>query len=270
MLKQRVITSLVLAAILLPLIFLLPDVGLKAVIVVVTAGASWEWSTLVGVRTFHHKVMWLLLTLGLVWAAHWAAFWVLATSVVWWFVVFGKLTAFGRIKPILAGKIELLAAFSLPALVPFAVGLMTIRSAPHGAWQILYVILLVFAADTGGYFAGKQWGTIRIAPLISPKKSLQGLAGSVVFASLIATLFAWALHLPRSDYLHWYTLVAIIVLFALVGDLYVSMIKRVVDVKDSGTLLPGHGGLLDRIDGYTAAVPLYALFTTLYGVHFIS
>lgn len=270
MLAQRVLTSLVLALFLLPMILLLPPTGLNAVIVLVTAMASWEWATLVGVRTFHNKVILLLVTLGLIWLGHSAALWVEGIAVAFWFVIFGKLAAFRRIKPRLVGKVPFLAALSIFALVPFAIGLMVIRSAPLGQWQILYIILLVFAADTGGYFAGKQWGTIKIAPSVSPKKSLQGLAGSFFFASLIAAVFAWICHLPVADYPLWFGAVAFIVLFALVGDLFVSMIKRINDAKDSGTLLPGHGGLLDRIDGYTAAVPLYALLSSLYGVQCIS
>ncbi|MCB9541834.1 MAG: phosphatidate cytidylyltransferase [Myxococcales bacterium] len=121
---------------------------------------------------------------------------------------------------------------------------------PHGGWVLLMVMAITFLSDTGGYFAGRFLGRHKLYPAISPKKTVEGLVGGIVLAT--AAAFAARAFFPGLGHL---TVVDCVVLgvvgalFAVCGDLVESMMKRAYGVKDSGTLIPGHGGMLDRIDG---------------------
>ena len=128
----------------------------------------------------------------------------------------------------------------------------------HGAGVALGALAVVWAADSGAYFAGKRFGKRRLAPAISPGKTVAGLVGGVAAALAVAALLAWA----AADAAHtrwWLAAALVAALFSVVGDLYESSLKRRAGVKDSGGILPGHGGILDRIDGLIAALPPFAV-----------
>ena len=132
---------------------------------------------------------------------------------------------------------------------------------------LLFLFVLIWGADTAAYFSGKKWGKNKLAPLVSPGKSIQGAVGAMIFSILLTFLALW---IGRDSFQGWFwaTVLSIItVLFSIVGDLFESMLKRRVDLKDSGQLLPGHGGLLDRIDSLTAAAPIFALGALLLGMY---
>lgn len=127
-----------------------------------------------------------------------------------------------------------------------------------GPSSVLFLMILIWVADSGAYFAGRQWGRNKLAPVISPGKTWEGVYGAVFGALICGLLLAWY----RSDIegFHWLVPVCVItVLMSVVGDLFESVMKRKMDMKDSGTLLPGHGGVLDRIDSLTAAAPVFVL-----------
>lgn len=131
--------------------------------------------------------------------------------------------------------------------------------AEHGAGAALGALAVVAAADSGAYFAGKFFGKRRLAPAISPGKTVAGLVGGLAAATLGAGALAWALELPAAQ-IRWWALAALVAAaFSVAGDLHESRLKRRAGVKDSGGLLPGHGGLLDRIDGLSAALPPFAV-----------
>ena len=135
--------------------------------------------------------------------------------------------------------------------------LLYLHSLVNGNWLILLVVITVATADTGAYFFGKIFGKHPLAATISPGKSWEGFWGGLFACTLLALLVAWVV-----DFSQWMQLLAIISFVALasvIGDLVESMVKRHRGVKDSGSILPGHGGVLDRIDGLTAAVPVFAL-----------
>lgn len=268
MLKQRIISAIVLIAIVFAALFYLPPFWFNVIVVAVTALASWEWATMVGVKTFHNKVILILLTMAVLWIAAQFPFVALCVAMVWWLFAFGKLHVYPYGKEWWSRNIFILTGASVFVLVPFALGLMILRTQEHAVFRILFILLMVWASDTGGYFAGKQFGTWKIAPSISPKKSYQGFAGSLLAAFIVAAVTAWNKHITIDNYFLWFGMAGMIVLFAFLGDLFESMIKRAVGVKDSGTLIPGHGGLLDRIDALTPTIPLFALFSMMYGSRF--
>ena len=128
-----------------------------------------------------------------------------------------------------------------------------------GAW-LLYVLLLVWMADIGAYFAGRTWGRRKLAPHVSPGKSWEGVAGGLVATLMLALVFGFWQQLGVGGSSVLLLITVVVTLASVLGDLLESMLKRYRQIKDSSQLLPGHGGILDRIDSLTAAVPLFALF----------
>ncbi len=133
----------------------------------------------------------------------------------------------------------------------------------HGAKIVLFVCLIVWAADTGAYFTGKSLGKHKMAPHVSPNKTIEGLIGGIVTAIVVAWLSAKWFHVEFKSPVAMILITLLTVVFAVLGDLVESMFKRVSGVKDSSNIIPGHGGVLDRIDSLTAAFPIFALLYLL-------
>jgi phosphatidate cytidylyltransferase len=159
----------------------------------------------------------------------------------------------------------MLGLMGVLVLVPAWLAVVYLLHLDSGRWLLLYMFVVVAAADIGAYFSGKRFGKRKLALAVSPGKSWEGVWGGLVVCGLLA----WLTHVLASPLqLKLAELVAIVLITALVsvlGDLLESMVKRQRGVKDSGTLLPGHGGILDRIDGHTAAAPVFALALILVG-----
>jgi phosphatidate cytidylyltransferase len=127
-------------------------------------------------------------------------------------------------------------------------------------WWLLYVFLMVWCADSGAYFVGRKLGRRKMAPNVSPNKSMEGLAGGVVTGLLVViAISVFKLQLSGTALVAFVALSAVTILASVLGDLFESMLKRRAGVKDSGTILPGHGGILDRIDSLLSATPIFAL-----------
>ena len=135
-----------------------------------------------------------------------------------------------------------------------------IRLQADGAWLILLLLLIVWAADTGAYFAGKTFGKKKLALHLSPGKTQAGLVGGLVTAPLVALLAAMLMPITGIDPTKLIVLSVVTALVSVGGDLLISLRKRISGFKDSGNLLPGHGGILDRIDSLLVAAPFFALF----------
>jgi len=128
------------------------------------------------------------------------------------------------------------------------------------AWWLMYVFLLVWCADSGAYFVGRKLGRRKMAPNVSPNKSMEGLAGGLVTGLLVVVVISvFKLQLTGTALVAFVALSALTILASVLGDLFESMLKRRAGVKDSGTILPGHGGILDRIDSLLSATPIFAL-----------
>ena len=257
-------------------IFFLPIEQFAYFIGFIVTVAAWEWANLSGYSSPVVRIAYA----GLVAASTFAVAYfmslnpeinsvILAIGAFWWFIAsllvmqYPKKVALWQARPVRA----LLGFF---VLIPMWVGFMTLKSQEHSSLIIVYVMLLIWGADTGAYFSGKTWGKAKLAPNVSPGKSWAGFWGGLATTGLIAIIFSlsvnkWLRPMSVDDF----TLLAIITfitaIISVMGDLVESMMKRHRGIKDSSQLLPGHGGVLDRIDSMASAVPVFAFFMLLFG-----
>jgi phosphatidate cytidylyltransferase len=258
MLRTRILTAAVLACIMLAALFLLPPAWAPWAFAAVFAVGAWEWGGFGALRAPAQRVSYaaavsLLLLVAWRWCAapaHLSL--LLSAACVWWVIALLWLSlAPARNSPALA------LLCGVPVLVPPFIALAKLQSSPQGGPKIvLWLVSLVIAADVGAYFAGRSFGRHKLAPRVSPGKTLEGAVGGFALVVLVAWGGAAYFALPPPAAVIFGCAVGI---FSIVGDLTESMFKRAAGLKDSGALLPGHGGLLDRIDSVTAAAPLYAL-----------
>jgi len=259
-LKTRVATALVLAAALLVVLFVLPVPAGSVFFALALLVGAWEWARLAGFESVPARLAYVLVTAGLGALTYTATrdlanlHWLLAIACVWW----GVALAWLCLRPGTVSTLSALLAGQL-VLVPTGVAidhLLVGERLATGNALLLCMMLIVWAADIGAYFAGRRFGRLKLAPAVSPHKTWEGVIGGALFATCVGVAEARWLGVPMSPYLG---LVMVVVCASIVGDLTESMFKRVAGLKDSGALLPGHGGVLDRIDSITAAAPFYVL-----------
>lgn len=257
-LRARILTALVLAVLLVAVVLGLPAVATQALVAGAMLAGAWEWSLFLRPGSRVARVAYvaaLALALALAW-------WLtrdpgvlrsfLAAAAVWWLVALVWVAlAPGRGGPVAA------AIAGMLALVPCGVALAEFRALePRGASMLLFALLLIVAADTGAFFTGRQLGRVRLAPRVSPGKTWEGVVGGVVLAGIVALAGAHWFGLPPVGMLAVGVATAA---FSVIGDLTESMFKRHTGLKDSGTLFPGHGGVLDRVDSVCAGAPVMLL-----------
>jgi phosphatidate cytidylyltransferase len=267
MLRQRVITALVLLVLFLLALFLLPGAGWAALVIVMVLQGASEWSKLAGFSHRNAHLFWWL-TLAMMLALFmFDTFHPVPGQQAWLHMTVYLLSAllWLAIVPIwlmVGWKVErplLMALVGWVVLVPTGLAMMDLRG-DHPLW-LLGMMALVWVADISAYFAGRRFGKTKLAPSISPGKTWEGVAGGMLGVSVCVVL-AWSFS-PYSSHLIFLPTLLMASLcwvgLAVIGDLFESAIKRQAGVKDSGALLPGHGGLLDRIDALTSTLPLAAL-----------
>ncbi|UAK71461.1 phosphatidate cytidylyltransferase [Aeromonas enteropelogenes] len=276
MLKQRIITALMLIPLVLGALFFLPLKFFALLASLVFLLASREWSTFVSAKPLQWLPIVFCLLLGAslfclpveqLWAPslHPLVMGVLWTAASWWLLGLILVLRYPQSAKLWRESVWLKSLFGLVTLVPFFWSLVAIRGYNFyhdpmmGAWILLFVMGLVWAADSGAYFFGKAFGKHKLAPAVSPGKTIEGMCGGLFTASLLAIGVTWWMgFVPvKMGIVLFCSLLA--VLASVLGDLTESMFKREAGIKDSGTLLPGHGGVLDRIDSLTAALPVFLL-----------
>jgi len=269
MLKQRVITGTVLGFAAIAAILALPPVALVVVFAAITIAACWEWADLAGVQSRVQRGIYCVFSAaGLVALAAASGFHddvvnpfgirlILVVAALWWLLAFFFVKTFPS-SAVRWGASWTRLAMGWLALLPAWLAFAFLRLQDHGEWIILFVLSLVAAADIGAYFSGSAFGRHKLAPAVSPGKSWEGFWGglvtSAVFVVLVHQFFWQQMPLPAL------LLVSVVtVLASVLGDLVESMVKRFRGVKDSSNLLPGHGGVMDRLDSISAAAPVFAL-----------
>ncbi|HEC12183.1 MAG TPA: phosphatidate cytidylyltransferase [Acidiferrobacteraceae bacterium] len=263
MLKARIITAIVMAVVLFGVLFGLSGGAFAAVLGLVVLGGAWEWSRLAGLIRIEFRLLYSTIIAAIGVVCYRYAFpevWPLLVGVGWWFaivVLLFRLQTRGiqlqsRAFVLIAGVVVLVPAW-YAAVMLHAIDLKR-------PWLLLSLFLVIWGADIAAYFAGKARGRIRLASRLSPGKTVEGLSGGLAGVLLVAVfLGATVWQLGATTLLMWVSLCLASGLFSVVGDLFESVIKRQAGAKDSGNLLPGHGGILDRIDSFTAAAPIFAL-----------
>jgi phosphatidate cytidylyltransferase len=228
--------------------------------------AAHEWAALTGVRrgtgaTAAYVAAAAVLIALVVWQRDTALPWVLIIGTcAWWLVVLTWIARFPVGFDDTHPPRWLKAGAGL-LVVPATIGAVALlHGSPDGAWRLLFAFVLVWAADIGAYFTGQALGRHKLAPAVSPGKTWEGVFGGLAWALLVAAAAgAWLFRLEGGAWAPFLLLCVAVVLLSIVGDLGESLLKRQAGVKDSGTLLPGHGGMLDRIDSLLAALPALAL-----------
>jgi len=272
MLKQRITTAAILIPLVLALILLPPTVFFASVVAIVFVGAAWEWSLLAGCRTVVGR--------GIVAAGAAAIFVALLlvrtpglltvltlAGVAWWigccfwlrhFTFAAAPNAENRMLKIGAGAL---------VIVPTLAAATLLHESVRGPWWVLLALVIVWAADTGAYFSGRHFGGRKLAPRVSPGKTWAGVYGAVVAGGFVALLGGFLLGVRDGGQLVGLLVLGVVtVAVAVVGDLFESLMKRHACVKDSGSLFPGHGGLLDRLDSVFAAIPVFVAGKLLLGL----
>lgn len=279
MLKQRIATAVILAPLALLAILFLPIFEFQMVIAGVVAIGAYEWAKMSGLDSRTYKLVYTLLALticifcaqivdeNLIWfqgQLNALYRYILGVSVIWWVFSFGMIIAYPRFSAFWKHSVAIRALFGLMTLIPTWIGVVALRTSLYevdpfyGASLIFYVLGIVWAADIGAFFVGVKFGKHKLRPNVSPGKTLEGLLGGVT-ASAAIIAFA-ALHYQVDPSRIWLHIVigGLTVGVSALGDLNESMFKRCAGIKDSGTILPGHGGVMDRIDSLTAAFPVFA------------
>ncbi len=288
MLRSRVITAVGLALLALAVIYLLPPPGFAVAVGAVATLAAWEWARFAGLATGWQRVAYAAAVpvIGLVALGrpglHEATLWVGLAA--WAVAIMGiLLRGAGPSRSPAEGSFlrgagpsrspaegssshrtgrtashwRWIAALLGVAILSAAWGAaMTLRMAPNGVHWLVWLFVLVSAADIGAYFAGTAWGRRKLAPALSPAKTWEGVAGGAVLSFLVCGGALAALGLLSMAAA---AVIVLLIAVSVFGDLLESLLKRQSGVKDSGTLLPGHGGLLDRVDSELAALPVFAL-----------
>jgi phosphatidate cytidylyltransferase len=255
MLRERVITALILAALVLLVIFLLPHAATMAALALLVVAAAWEWSAFPRFTQHSARVFYVAFVAACVAATWWFGVQreemdrLIQAALLWWvFALIWVAIAPARVNRMTA------AGAGLLVLVPAWLALARLHAA--GPQLLLFLILLVVAADVGAYFAGRRFGRNKLAPRVSPGKTWEGVLGGFVAAALLAAVGVWWFRVDAPRFL---SLCLIVVVASIIGDLTESLFKRHAGLKDSGWLLPGHGGLLDRVDSVTAAAPVFLI-----------
>lgn len=277
MLRQRVITALIMAGLFLAAVIFLPLPALAVLFGILVCMGGWEWARLAGLESPVARGAWVAVLAALL-----VALYIycdldgspqreqvqpfLGLAGLWW--SFALLWVKGypgsavlwRTRPMRSVMGYLSLALAWLAAV-FLLGF------PRGGMLLVVMVIVVAAADIGAYFTGKYFGKHKLAELVSPNKTWEGFWGGVAACALLAVLL-WSLLPDHAAHIGLPSVLAVVIitgLYSVVGDLTVSMVKRESGVKDTGSLLPGHGGVMDRLDSLAAAAPVFALGLLLAG-----
>ena len=264
-LAQRIVTGSLLAAFVAAATLLLPSVWFAVLIAAFALVGAWEWSGMAGWPSAGQRLAYCVASMPVLLGAGWllqsqgGAWAVLLAGLVWWLVALAWVVRFqqGQTVDVMNHPLVRLIVGWL-ILVPSWAAVTHLHSAlASGPWLVLYLVFLIATADSAAYFVGRRLGSRRLASNVSPGKSLEGVAGALLAATLFAIVAGLAF---RSVPLLGFVVVSLITaLVSILGDLSESVFKRRAGLKDSGSIVPGHGGILDRIDSYTAAAPIFVL-----------
>ncbi|MCX7085526.1 MAG: phosphatidate cytidylyltransferase [Methylococcales bacterium] len=290
MLLTRIITASILASLIAVAVFVLPLEYFSLIMGLITLLAAWEWSNLVGIESYKKGLFLFSLLVPMIGLQFWTQLLeLLAQLADWtdvrehsgileWFVI-GPVLFWLTIMILIRNKPADILSIELRLKYKAFIGwfillgawmFLTRLRAFYGPEMTMYFLVLIWLADIAAYFSGKKWGVTKLAPEISPGKTLAGMYGALIVSLIAGAVFIG--YYGYRDGFVWtrvfdFLLLSVLtVLVSIYGDLFISVVKRKVGAKDSGTLLPGHGGVLDRIDSLIAAIPVFYAGIILIGL----
>lgn len=281
MLKQRIITAVLLLPLVGCLLFLPDLLTFSAILVPVFAILAWEWSRLLQAGKAAQTVF-IILSLAAIGGVFYQLYeqsffsesalpslwydaypfklllvalmlWIVASIVV---VLYPKATRSMFRGPWLRGLFGIIILASAWLAIVIIRSLLINLDYNFGAWMLLLMLVIIWGADVGAYFAGKTLGKTKLAPVVSPNKTWEGAIGGLILAIIVGSLVASLLPLTL-DWLQFVVFIVLMVVLSVFGDLFESMLKRQANIKDSSNILPGHGGLLDRLDSTLSVAPFF-------------
>lgn len=254
MLKQRIITAVILATLLMLILYSQNTMLLTGLVAVIFFTAGWEWSGLLPLSAIAFRIGYMAVM---------ALVFYFTSSEQWLFLPIALLLWFGNFIAVVSypaskrywGNPATVGLAGLILLPVFTHCLIQLYQQPEGLKWLLSLLFIIWAADIGAYFTGRAWGTHKMIPQVSPGKSWEGLLGGLLSVVMIAGVCLIWLNPP--SLLIWFGLAIVTALISVLGDLFFSVLKRRCGLKDTGKLLPGHGGILDRLDSLIAALPFF-------------
>lgn len=254
MFLQRLITSLILVPLVLLIIFYGPSWLLAGIVFVIFFAATRECFQLIPLQQPLLQIGFLALMLGALWACGYLfSYWLGLGLILWIFNIiaimwFPASQRYWGYPMVVAGACLILIPLFIQSLVH-------LYYLPNGSALLVYLLFLIWASDVGAYVSGKLMGKNKLIPQVSPGKSWEGVLGGLILAMIIAGAGCMYFHPVAVGY--WLVLAFCTVIISIFGDLFISILKRRCHLKDTGTIIPGHGGILDRLDSLIAALPLF-------------
>ena len=266
MLLKRILTASIIAPIVVFGILILTQTGFALALALILIIGSWEYCDLIQIKHLAGKVLYSLVILAVTYSLSSAPSnltVVLYAGAVWWLIALIWVALFPKGSNLLRKTLTVRLINGLFIFVPMAISLMALHL--QDKVLVLFLLILIWAADIGAYFTGKLFGRTKLCPSVSPGKTLEGVFGGIALTQVVAITYVYiTTQTPLlNDFLIFSFLALIVSLVSVLGDLFESVLKRIAEVKDSGNILPGHGGMLDRIDSLTSSAPIFFLLFTL-------
>lgn len=284
MLLSRIITALFLLPLAISGILFLPTNYFALAVALIFIIAAYEWTKIALIGSIYDVlfIACVILLMLLLWSSGLTTsnpfLSIIFTSVVFWFASIFFIFQFPRYHTIWSENLILKFLIGFMVLLPSWYALVLLKDIERlqfftiqmtGSELVLFMMLMIWTADTGAYFSGKRWGTSKLIPNVSPGKTIQGAYGAIVSTCLFAVIFVFTLSHDILSCFYIALFSALIVKISIVGDLLESMYKRNSKIKDSGKILPGHGGVLDRIDSLTSVAPVFYALTYIVSNRFV-
>lgn len=260
MLKYRILTALVLLPLLVFAILKLPLNYFSVLLTLITAWGAWEWSALVGFQKILLRSLFVIMILmGVFVSFHVNATFLLWGGLGYWLWIFIAVLCFNAgLKP---GGLQFSSLRIISGILFLITGFLAINVIRQffGAHWLLFMLIIIMAADTGAYFSGRAFGKRPLAKRVSPKKTWAGFFGGTLSVLLVSILGSHFFHITQHQRILFCCLSLVASIVSVVGDLSISVMKRQAQLKDSGSLLPGHGGILDRLDSVFSGMLIFAV-----------
>jgi len=254
MFMHRLISTLILVPLVLLALYFAPPWFLGSIIVLILLVAGGECWQLIPLKNPSIQLSFILVLLLSLWVCNYVFIYWLMLGLIGWIFICIAIVTFPKSQSYW-GHPAIVACICILLLPLFIQSLRHLYYLPQGKHLLVYLLFLIWASDIGAYLTGKHWGRHKLIPQVSPGKSWEGVLGGFGLAMIIALIGGF--YFKPASILYWLFLAMFTVIISIFGDLFISILKRRCHLKDTGTLIPGHGGILDRLDSLIAALPLF-------------